>query len=293
MSALGSRRASPAVRLLRLERRLRSGVPRRCARARRGDGSARASAWCTAAGSVGLMGVVADAALAGGGEVIGRDHRAARRRPRWRTVACRRWRSCPTCTSARRGSSSWPTASSCCPAGFGTVDEVDRDAHLEPARPGAQAGRAARRRAASGAPLFDWMDAAVASGFVRSSHRMLAQRAHTVDEALALATGAGARDARTSGSTATPVRSPSPRVPLAPALTGARVSRVSSGAGDVGRAPLDHIGRSRHLARRHRAVVACRRRADGDGRGRAPRGARSGRPAGRTRRRAASTRRRR
>ena len=36
-------------------------------------------------------------------------------------------------------------------------------------------------------PLFDWMDAAVAAGFVRSSHRMLAQRAHTVDEALALA----------------------------------------------------------------------------------------------------------
>ena len=36
-------------------------------------------------------------------------------------------------------------------------------------------------------PLFDWMDGAVRAGFVRPSHRMLAQRAHTVDEALALA----------------------------------------------------------------------------------------------------------
>jgi uncharacterized protein (TIGR00730 family) len=35
--------------------------------------------------------------------------------------------------------------------------------------------------------LFEWMDGAVEAGFVRRSHRMLAQRAHTVDEALALA----------------------------------------------------------------------------------------------------------
>jgi uncharacterized protein (TIGR00730 family) len=35
--------------------------------------------------------------------------------------------------------------------------------------------------------LFEWMDGAVDAGFVRRSHRMLAQRAHTVDEALALA----------------------------------------------------------------------------------------------------------
>jgi predicted Rossmann-fold nucleotide-binding protein len=37
------------------------------------------------------------------------------------------------------------------------------------------------------APLFDWMDASVEAGFVRSAHRMLAQRARTVEEALALA----------------------------------------------------------------------------------------------------------
>jgi predicted Rossmann-fold nucleotide-binding protein len=38
------------------------------------------------------------------------------------------------------------------------------------------------------APLFDWIQSAVASGFVRDSHRMLAQRAVTVDDAIALAT---------------------------------------------------------------------------------------------------------
>jgi len=38
-------------------------------------------------------------------------------------------------------------------------------------------------------PMLAWMDRAVESGFVRRSHRMLAQRARTVDEAIALATG--------------------------------------------------------------------------------------------------------
>jgi uncharacterized protein (TIGR00730 family) len=37
-------------------------------------------------------------------------------------------------------------------------------------------------------PMLAWMDRAVESGFVRRSHRMLAQRARTVDEAIALAT---------------------------------------------------------------------------------------------------------
>jgi len=36
-------------------------------------------------------------------------------------------------------------------------------------------------------PLLMWMDRAVDTGFVRSSHRMLAQRARTVDDAIALA----------------------------------------------------------------------------------------------------------
>ena len=38
------------------------------------------------------------------------------------------------------------------------------------------------------APLLAMFDAAVERGFVRSAHRMLAQRAHSVDEAVALAT---------------------------------------------------------------------------------------------------------
>ena len=36
-------------------------------------------------------------------------------------------------------------------------------------------------------PLFDWMESAVDAGFVRPVHRMLAQRARTADEAIALA----------------------------------------------------------------------------------------------------------
>ena len=37
-------------------------------------------------------------------------------------------------------------------------------------------------------PMLAWMDKAVACGFVRPAHRMLAQRALSVDEAIALAT---------------------------------------------------------------------------------------------------------
>lgn len=39
------------------------------------------------------------------------------------------------------------------------------------------------------APLLAMFDAAVERGFVRAAHRMLAQRAYSVDEAVALATG--------------------------------------------------------------------------------------------------------
>jgi hypothetical protein len=37
------------------------------------------------------------------------------------------------------------------------------------------------------APLFEFFDAAVEASFVRPSHRMLAQHARSVDEAIALA----------------------------------------------------------------------------------------------------------
>jgi hypothetical protein len=36
--------------------------------------------------------------------------------------------------------------------------------------------------------MLRWMDKAVEAGFVRAAHRMLAQRALTVDEAIAMAT---------------------------------------------------------------------------------------------------------
>ena len=39
------------------------------------------------------------------------------------------------------------------------------------------------------APLFEFLDRAVEAHFIRGAHRMLAQRARTVDEAVAMATG--------------------------------------------------------------------------------------------------------
>ena len=65
---------------------------------------------------------------------------------------------------------------------------VRRGADLEPARPHRQARRAPRRRRLLG-PAVRLDVQRREAGFVRDSHRMLAQRAHTVDEAIALATG--------------------------------------------------------------------------------------------------------
>jgi uncharacterized protein (TIGR00730 family) len=75
------------------------------------------------------------------------------------------------------------------PGGFGTVDEMAEMLTWN------QLGIVAKPVVLLDvddfwAPLLAWMEGAVAAGFVRPSHRMLAQRARTVDEAIALATGA-------------------------------------------------------------------------------------------------------
>ena len=78
------------------------------------------------------------------------------------------------------------------PGGFGTVDEFAEALTWNQLGLDRQAGRVARRRRLLGAAVR--MDVQLgAAGFVRDSHRMLAQRAHTIDEAIALATGPGAR----------------------------------------------------------------------------------------------------
>ena len=138
-------------------------------------------------GHVGLMGEAADAALAAGGEVIGviteqlvRAEVAHRGLTTLEVVASMHER--------KQRMSDLSDGFIVLPGGFGTVDEfaeiltwnqlglinkpvvlLDLDGYW--------------------APLYDWMCTAVDAGFLRDSHRMLAQRAHTVDEAVALAIG--------------------------------------------------------------------------------------------------------
>jgi uncharacterized protein (TIGR00730 family) len=138
-------------------------------------------------GSVGLMGVAADAAMEAGGEVIGVITRRLVTAEvghgglsRLDVVGSMHERKARLCELA--------DGFVVLPGGFGTVDEfmemltwnqlgiiakpvvlLDVDGFWE--------------------PLLAWMEAATAAGFVRPAHRLLAQRARTVDEAIALATG--------------------------------------------------------------------------------------------------------
>jgi uncharacterized protein (TIGR00730 family) len=136
-------------------------------------------------GQVGLMGIVADAVLAGGGEVIGviTDQLVSAE------VAHRGLSSLEVVPDMHQRKARFEQLADgfiALPGGFGTVEEVIEILtwnQLGLVRKPVVLLDVAHYYSA----LFDWMDAAVASGFVRSSHRMLAQRAHTADEALALA----------------------------------------------------------------------------------------------------------
>ncbi len=137
-------------------------------------------------GSVGLMGIAADACLEAGGEVIG--------------VITEQLYSAEV---AHKGLSRLEVVSSMherkarlseladgfvvLPGGFGTVDEFAEMLTWN------QLGIVAKPVVLFDVdgfwePLLAWMDRAVEDGFVRSSHRMLAQRARSVDDAIALAT---------------------------------------------------------------------------------------------------------
>lgn len=136
-------------------------------------------------GHVGLMGTVADAALAAGGEVVGviTDQLMSAE------VAHRGLSSLEVVPDMHQRKARFEQLADgfvALPGGFGTVEEVVELLTWN------QLGLVRKPVVLLDverywAPLFDWMDNAVASGFVRSSHRMLAQRAHTVEEALALA----------------------------------------------------------------------------------------------------------
>ncbi|HSB86115.1 MAG TPA: TIGR00730 family Rossman fold protein [Ilumatobacteraceae bacterium] len=138
-------------------------------------------------GHVGLMGCVADAALAAEGEVIGvitqqlvRAEVAHDGLTKLEVV--------PTMHERKARLTELADGFVVLPGGFGTVDE------LAEALTWNQLGLIAKPVVLLDvdgywSALFDWMGTSVEAGFVRDSHRMLAQRAHTVDEAIALATG--------------------------------------------------------------------------------------------------------
>lgn len=136
-------------------------------------------------GHVGLMGVVADAVLAGGGEVIGviTDQLVSAE------VAHRGLSSLEVVPDMHQRKARFEQLSDgfiALPGGFGTVEETIEMITWNQLK-------LVRKPVVLldvdqfWTGLFDWIEGAVEAGFVRTSHRMLAQRAHTVDEALALA----------------------------------------------------------------------------------------------------------
>jgi uncharacterized protein (TIGR00730 family) len=137
-------------------------------------------------GDVGLMGVVADAALDGGGEAIGvipefleRAEVAHRGLTELHVVASMHERKALMAELAE--------GFIALPGGFGTLDE------LAEALTWTQLGLQAKPVVLLDVdgfwePLVRFFDAAVEHGFVRPAHRMLVQRTVTVDDAIALAT---------------------------------------------------------------------------------------------------------
>lgn len=160
-------------------------------------------------GSVGLMGVAADAAMAAGGEVVGviteqlmNAEVAHRNLTRLEVV--------PSMHERKARLEELADGFIVLPGGFGTVDEFAEILTWN------QLGIVAKPVVLLDvehfwAPLLQWMDNAVKAGFVRSAHRMLAQRARTVDEAIALATSpAPSTPHKWLDRDATPIAAPRP-----------------------------------------------------------------------------------
>jgi len=136
-------------------------------------------------GRVGLMGAAAEAALEGGGEVIG----VITEQLIGAEVAhfdVTRLEVVPTMHERKARLCDLADGFVVLPGGFGTVDEFAEMLTWN------QLGIVAKPVVLLDvdgywAPLLEWMNRAVECGFVRASHRMLAQRALSVDEAIALA----------------------------------------------------------------------------------------------------------
>jgi uncharacterized protein (TIGR00730 family) len=136
-------------------------------------------------GRVGLMGAAAEAALDGGGEVIG----VITEQLIGAEVAhvdVTRLEVVPTMHERKARLCDLADGFVVLPGGFGTVDEFAEMLTWN------QLGIVAKPVVLLDVdgywtPLLEWMNRAVECGFVRASHRMLAQRALSVDEAIALA----------------------------------------------------------------------------------------------------------
>ena len=137
-------------------------------------------------GRVGLMGAVADAVMAAGGEVVG----VITEQLLGAEVghdAVTRLAVVPSMHERKARLNELADGFVVLPGGFGTVDEFAEMLTWN------QLGIIAKPVvlfdvAGYWSAMFDWMDIAVANGFVRPVHRSMAQRATTVPEALALAT---------------------------------------------------------------------------------------------------------
>ena len=136
-------------------------------------------------GHVGLMGILADSVLANGGEVVGViteqlvDAEVAH-------AGLSALEIVTTMHERKRRFEALSDGFIALPGGFGTMEEVFEILTWN------QLGIVRKPVVLLDIvhywqPLFDWMDASVEAGFVRSAHRMLAQRARTVEEAIALA----------------------------------------------------------------------------------------------------------
>ena len=137
-------------------------------------------------GSVGLMGVLADGVLAAGGEVVG----VITEQLFNAEVAHRGLRSLRVVSSMHERKARMADLADgvvVLPGGFGTVDEFAEILTWN------QLGITAKPVVLLDIdgfwePMLHWMDRAVEAGFVKPAHRMLAQRARSVDEAIAMAT---------------------------------------------------------------------------------------------------------
>ena len=137
-------------------------------------------------GQVGLMGVMADAVLAAGGEVTGVMPELLVRAE----IAHQGLTTLETTTSMHQRKARMAELADgfiALPGGFGTLDEVLEVLTWN------QLGLLSKPVAfldVEGyfSPLLSFFDRAVEANFVRGAHRMLAQRARSVDEAISLAT---------------------------------------------------------------------------------------------------------